>query len=164
MSFSLYVKLKKCGFLKNVLEVWTIFVRNILGNIFGIWGPKWSPYVAEVSPYGLQNYLFRWAFGPSTRRDPFWMVLRSRVIFSIYPGDPSSPETSRHRMAEVTLATLWRSKARFLMDFGSQVSHRFLHQFLIDVGSMLGPFRFHILPHFSSCDFGSNFFIWNIRT
>ena len=29
---------------RNVLEVWTVLVRNILGDILGIWGPKWSPY------------------------------------------------------------------------------------------------------------------------
>ena len=39
-----------------------------------------------------------------------------RVLFSIVPGDPSSPETSRFRLPEITLATLWRYKARFLMD------------------------------------------------
>ena len=34
---------------KNVPEVWTILVRNICGDLFGIFGTKWSPYVAEAS-------------------------------------------------------------------------------------------------------------------
>ena len=37
-------------FEKNVPEVWTIVVRNILGDILGICCPKWSPYVAEANP------------------------------------------------------------------------------------------------------------------
>jgi hypothetical protein len=43
--------------------------------------------------------------------------LDPRVLLSIDPGDPFSPETSRRRRAEATLATLWRSKGRFLIDF-----------------------------------------------
>ena len=34
---------------KNDPEVWTIFVRDILGDIFGMFAPKWSSYVAEAS-------------------------------------------------------------------------------------------------------------------
>ena len=56
--------------------------------------------------------VIRWAFGPSACR-----YNGQRVLFSVVPGDPSSPKTSRYRIVGVTLATLWRSKARFLMDF-----------------------------------------------
>ena len=41
-----------------------------------------------------------------------------RILFSIDLGDQSSPETSHCWRAEVTLATLWRSKARFLIILG----------------------------------------------
>ena len=44
-----------------------------------------------------------------------------RVLFSIGPEGPSSPETSRHRIPEVALATFWRSKALFLWILKSQV-------------------------------------------
>ena len=36
-------------FYKSVPEVWTIFVRNFWADIFGTFGPKWSPYVVEGS-------------------------------------------------------------------------------------------------------------------
>ena len=35
--------------IKNVPEVWTTFVLTISFEIFGIFDPKWSPYVAEAS-------------------------------------------------------------------------------------------------------------------
>ena len=43
---------------KHVPEVWTIFVLTICLRLFGIWGPKWSPYVAEASlgrGYNIEN-------------------------------------------------------------------------------------------------------------
>ena len=41
---------------KRFPEVWTIFARNILGNMLGIVGPKWSPYVAEEQKNMLREF------------------------------------------------------------------------------------------------------------
>ena len=89
--------------------------------------------------------------GPSAHRRvgiPSGWSCGQRVLFSIDPGDPSSPETSHRWTLEVTLATLWRSKGRFLSIFGPQISHRFLNRFLhwflkwfwINFGTILFPF------------------------
>ena len=43
VPFPVYMKLKNMIFWKNVPAVWTIFVRNILGDIFLIWDHKLSP-------------------------------------------------------------------------------------------------------------------------
>ena len=71
----------------------------------------------EKQMWGIQRNIIREAFGPSACRDPFWIVLRSKSSISVGPGDLSSPETSRYRIVEVTLATLQRSKARFVSGF-----------------------------------------------
>ena len=55
---------------------------------------------------------------------PFWISGWSygqKVRFSIGPGDPplqprNFASSKRYRIGEVTLATLWRSKVRFLME------------------------------------------------
>ena len=58
LSFSVYMKIFwRCfsTFLENVPEVRTIFVRNIFGDIWGIWGdlfgPKWFPTHPPTHPH-----------------------------------------------------------------------------------------------------------------
>ena len=88
VSFSVYMKLIKCIFSKNVPEVWTIFVRNI----FGIWGPKWSAYVAEASlgrSYkgiidNVSKMLLLWTYQHHDLRNSMRGPLHKLMIIYIY--------------------------------------------------------------------------------
>ena len=80
-----------------------------------------------------------------------WSYGQRALIFPIGPGDTSSPETPRHRIPEVTLATLWCSKARFVMDlwiasFASMFQSMFASMF-DRVGTNVGT---NLVPLFDS--------------
>ena len=91
-------------------------------NIFGLAGSlmptspagRWSGWprgpLGPKYKYIFFNYIRR-AFGPSACRDPSGWSYGQRVLFSIGPGDPSSPETSSHRIARSHVwLPLWRSQ------------------------------------------------------
>ena len=72
-------------------------------------------------------YMYTYKFaGPSAQRRVGILsglsCCQNDASFLLY-RDPSGLETSRHRIIEVTLATLWRSKARFLLIFAAEKRH-----------------------------------------
>ena len=84
--------------------------------------------------YVLAGFLF-----VSIRRASFsqWCCLPVKTVllisFRLY-GDPGAVRCYPRTTAELDLATLRRFTARLFAIFGSQISHRFLHRFLKDVG------------------------------
>ena len=85
---------------ENVPELWTIFVLTIFFRLFGILGPKWSPYVAEASigsGYNVAEVSFvnrfqriaevtnaaRWPTWPVEQR---WFALLEKLMRSSMKG------------------------------------------------------------------------------